>query len=133
MLLGQPYGRFDNSATAKEQFLPRRTIFPYPEASTIIQNFGIHQTRYTHSHPMLLKSSKTALFKYQTCTLKLNIQAKGRFISRMLCVSGDRKYGVPNLDPFFLKEMSAKEFGIVFNVSDMIVEGVKDATLQDVK
>jgi hypothetical protein len=50
-----------------------------------------------------------------------------------LCVSGDPKYGVPNLDPFFVKEISVKEFGIAFTLTDFTVEGAKDATLQDIK
>jgi hypothetical protein len=40
---------------------------------------------------------------------------------------------VPILDPFLIKELSAKELGISFNVRDMSLEGLKDADLQDVK
>jgi hypothetical protein len=58
---------------------------------------------------------------------------KETFISRRLCVSGDPKYGVPILDPFFVKQLAVKELGLAFNLSDFTVEGAKDATLQDIK
>ena len=40
---------------------------------------------------------------------------------------------MPNLDPFFVKEVLVKQFGFTINVRDMTVEGAKDADLQDIR
>jgi len=40
---------------------------------------------------------------------------------------------VPNLHPFFVKEMSVKQFGFTLTARDMSVEGAKDADLQDIR
>jgi hypothetical protein len=71
--------------------------------------------------------------KYQTPTGSLLIQAQRTVYFTKLCVSGDRKYGVPNLHPFFVKEMSVKQFGFTLTARDMSVEGAKDADLQDIR
>jgi hypothetical protein len=51
----------------------------------------------------------------------------------MLCVSGDRKYGVPNLDPFFVKELFIQQFGFKITARDLTVEGAKESDLQDIR
>ena len=40
---------------------------------------------------------------------------------------------MPNLHPFFVKEMSVKQFGFAITVRDMTVEGAKDADLKDIR
>jgi len=40
---------------------------------------------------------------------------------------------VPNLDPFFVKEVLVKQFGFIITARDMTVEGAKDADLQDIR
>lgn len=40
---------------------------------------------------------------------------------------------MPNLDPFFVKEVIIKQFGFTLITRDMTVEGAKDAELQDVR
>ena len=52
---------------------------------------------------------------------------------KRLCVSGDVKYGVPNLDPFFVNEIVIEQFGFKFTVRNTTVEGAKDADLQDIR
>lgn len=55
------------------------------------------------------------------------------FISRRLYISGDPQYGVPNLDPVFVKEISIRESGLTLTARDFTVEGAKDAVLQDIR
>ena len=40
---------------------------------------------------------------------------------------------MPNLDPFFVKEVLVKHFGFTITVRDMTAEGAKDADLQDIR
>jgi hypothetical protein len=65
--------------------------------------------------------------------LQINFSGKENFISRRLCVSGDLKYGVPNLDPFFFKEVTVQQYGVSLSTRDVYVYGGKDANLQDIK
>jgi hypothetical protein len=75
------------------------------------------------------------LYEHQTSICRLIIQAKGKVkcISRRQCVSGDRKYGVPNLDPFLIEKIGMEHAGFKVSVGDMIVEGAKDTNLQDIR
>jgi hypothetical protein len=65
--------------------------------------------------------------------LQINYSDKGKSLFQEGCVSGDHKYGVPNLDPFFVKEIHVERFGFTITARDMYVEGAKDAYLQDIK
>jgi hypothetical protein len=40
---------------------------------------------------------------------------------------------VPNLDPFFIKEVTVKQFGFTITERDVTVEGAKDADLEDIR
>ena len=40
---------------------------------------------------------------------------------------------MPNLDPFFVKEVFVKEFGFTITGRDITVKGAKDADLQDIR
>jgi len=54
-------------------------------------------------------------------------------VSKSLCLAGDPKHGVPNLDPFFVKEISMQLFGLMLTARDLTVEGAKDIELQDIR
>jgi hypothetical protein len=54
-------------------------------------------------------------------------------VSRRLCISGDPKYGIPLLDPISIQEASVKDSGITIIARDFIVEGIRDAVLQDMR
>lgn len=46
-------------------------------------------------------------------------------------ISGDPKYGVPVLDPFFISELVIKESGITISAHEFTIEGAKDAILKE--
>jgi hypothetical protein len=46
-------------------------------------------------------------------------------------VSGDPKYNIPVLDPMYLQEIAVQESGIKITGRDIVVEGAKDAILEE--
>jgi hypothetical protein len=52
-------------------------------------------------------------------------------ISRWLCVSGDPKYGIPVLDPMYVQEVSVHESGIKITGREIVIEGLRNAFLED--
>jgi hypothetical protein len=49
----------------------------------------------------------------------------------VLSISGDSKYGIPVLDPLCIQKVSVEESGIKITGRDVIMEGAKDAILED--
>ena len=54
-------------------------------------------------------------------------------ISKRLCLTGDPEYGVPILDPLFIKEITMKLLGLILTVRDTTAVGAKGFDLQDVR
>jgi hypothetical protein len=52
-------------------------------------------------------------------------------MSRRLCISGDAKYGIPVLDPLYVQEIYVQESGINITARDIVMEGAKDAILEE--
>jgi hypothetical protein len=48
-------------------------------------------------------------------------------------VPGDRKYGVPVLDPMLIKQLTTKHGGLTATSRNSTVVGVKDVVIEDIR
>jgi hypothetical protein len=52
-------------------------------------------------------------------------------VSRRFYISGDRKYGVPPLDPLLIEKLSMTQSGITATSLNFTIVGLKDVIIED--
>jgi hypothetical protein len=101
----------------------------------IVLSFSQRRLRETQNqqHPTRFQSTKTSMVNTKPRLAACLFRHRELFISTRLCVSGDRKFGLPQMDPFIVKELYVQQSGFSLIAQDLSVEGLKDADLQDIK